>query len=324
MNKLHTLKETIEIINSGQFISIAGDHTLLEKLPKGNWIGATTPYFMDDKGQQNLEKLFINKVHHKALKCNIVTYGEDNLLDIANDRFDNGYTLLILPPFSKVHLDYAFKASQLSNLYDTPIVGWMAGTNLDNPSAPKIFNGFTGECYEDKGIAMHVELPVTLTATLEIINIQKEKKNSPTVEFLKNDFSVTDCLIDGNKHNLSDYIFSNNIDIKPPLISDYAGAKINVSFKNIDNENKIVHFYAPVFENRKYYFGSPIENYASEFENNAPVFESNPEFCCNCILNYLYGELENKFLGAPGPITFGEIGYILLNQTLTYLTIIEE
>jgi hypothetical protein len=43
-------------------------------------------------------------------------------------------------------------------------------------------------------------------------------------------------------------------------------------------------------------------------------------FSCNCILNYIYGNLEGKKLaGTAGPITFGEIAYQLLNQTMVYL-----
>lgn len=45
-------------------------------------------------------------------------------------------------------------------------------------------------------------------------------------------------------------------------------------------------------------------------------------FACNCILNYLYSELEGKKVPTMlGPMTFGEIAYQLLNQTLVYLTI---
>ena len=48
-----------------------------------------------------------------------------------------------------------------------------------------------------------------------------------------------------------------------------------------------------------------------------------PEFSCNCILNYLYGELEGKVTeGMYGPVTFGEIAYQLLNQTLVYVRIV--
>ena len=45
-------------------------------------------------------------------------------------------------------------------------------------------------------------------------------------------------------------------------------------------------------------------------------------FSCNCILNFLFGELEGQSIGAlQGPVTFGEIGYQLLNQTLVVLRI---
>ena len=45
-------------------------------------------------------------------------------------------------------------------------------------------------------------------------------------------------------------------------------------------------------------------------------------FSCNCILNFLFGELEGQKIGdLHGPVTFGEIGYQLLNQTLVVLRI---
>ena len=44
------------------------------------------------------------------------------------------------------------------------------------------------------------------------------------------------------------------------------------------------------------------------------------DYSCNCILNYLYGEMEGKSVsGFTGPMTFGEIAYMLLNQTLVRL-----
>jgi hypothetical protein len=45
-------------------------------------------------------------------------------------------------------------------------------------------------------------------------------------------------------------------------------------------------------------------------------------FSCNCILNFLFGGLEGQKIGnLQGPVTFGEIGYQLLNQTLVVLRI---
>ena len=49
----------------------------------------------------------------------------------------------------------------------------------------------------------------------------------------------------------------------------------------------------------------------------------NPIFSCNCILNYLYGNLEGKTTPPyAGPVSFGEVAYQLLNQTLVYCEIV--
>jgi hypothetical protein len=45
-------------------------------------------------------------------------------------------------------------------------------------------------------------------------------------------------------------------------------------------------------------------------------------FSCNCVLNYLHGQLEGRHTGALlGPMTFGEIAYQLLNQTLVHVSV---
>lgn len=323
MNSLFSLKETCEIIASGAVVSVAGDEKLLAQLPKGNWIGATTPYFMDGKGTFSLEKIFVNPVHEKAEEFSIKTYDESNLLELTKDRHTNGYTLLILPPFQPVHMAYAFKASKLPDLYDAPIVGWMAGTNLNNPSTAKVIDGRTGELHETKGVALHVKLPETYFATIDVINIHQEIREDIVVEFLEDTFDVTECIINGQKGNLATYIYQNNIGTTAPIMSDYSGEKINVSFKEVDTETNTVHFYAPVFKDRLYHFGKPVDNYVDAFKKSMPDFGDNTQFSCNCILNYLFGNLEGKSVGTSGPITFGEIGYLLLNQTLTYLKVEE-
>lgn len=43
-------------------------------------------------------------------------------------------------------------------------------------------------------------------------------------------------------------------------------------------------------------------------------------FACNCILNHTYGHMEGHRLGTlEGPVTFGEVAFQLVNQTLVYL-----
>ena len=72
-----------------------------------------------------------------------------------------------------------------------------------------------------------------------------------------------------------------------------------------------------------YKVAAPVGDYVAAFKSNLPRSASgNIAFSCNCILNYLYSNLEGKRTGSiTGPITFGEIAYQLLNQTLAYATI---
>ncbi len=57
---LKDLQEATALIESGKNLLCAGDAQLLKKLPKGNWIGGTTPYFMSQEGgQKSFDKIFI-------------------------------------------------------------------------------------------------------------------------------------------------------------------------------------------------------------------------------------------------------------------------
>jgi hypothetical protein len=84
-----------------------------------------------------------------------------------------------------------------------------------------------------------------------------------------------------------------------------------------------VEFFAPVFAGIQYRFANPVEDYIQSFGQQLAKMKDTPvTLSCNCILNYLYAELEGKQTGGiVGPITFGEIAYILLNQTLVYLSV---
>ncbi|MFN7050994.1 MAG: DUF6976 family protein, partial [Gemmobacter sp.] len=73
-------------------------------------------------------------------------------------------------------------------------------------------------------------------------------------------------------------------------------------------------FYAPVFADVEYRLARRREGGVE------PADAQQSAFSCNCILNYLYGGLEGKTTGGyTGPVTFGEVAYVLLNQTLVKL-----
>lgn len=313
--------ETAKIISSGKLLHIAGTEKLIKKLPKGNWIGGSTEYFMSESGGKvTNELLFVTECPYDNYKINI--YDENSISSVTHDAFGNGFSIVILPFDSLVHKTYADKAPEFTDIFMKNISGWVSGVNLDvQDQTPIAVNGQTGEVFADKAVALHIGVPDDKIVSIGIVNIFSQDENSPLIEFTEEGFSVKTCLVDGKEVVFADYIEENNVDTKVPLVGDYSGVGINISFKAI--ENGTVSFYAPVFSGIKYRIAKTITNYEEEFNARLKnLKDTQSAFSCNCILNFLYGELEGKDVEALlGPITFGEVAYQLVNQTLVYVTI---
>jgi len=319
---LLSFDETTKIIQTGKLLHIAGTETLLKKLPEGNWIGGSTEYFIAEGGGKVSDALlFVTECPHKAFKISI--YDENDISDVTDDAYDNGYSIIVLPFDSAVHKEYAAKAAQFNGMFIKNIVGWIAGTNLNKPEqTPIALNGRTGEAFSNKAVVAHISVPAEKTVSIDIINIFKQDEHSPLIQFYADGFSAAACLVDGDDVNLAEYIAQNNIDTRFPLVGDYSGTGINVSFKDIDNGT--VNFYAPVFSEIKYRFAEPVTDYAAQFNRRLKALNDvRSAFSCNCVLNFLYGELEGKNIDTFfGPVTFGEVAYQLVNQTLAYVTVV--
>ncbi len=78
-----------------------------------------------------------------------------------------------------------------------PIIGWIAGSHLDDLGkvSPKVFNGRTGN----------------------------------SIDFEEEGFSVRDCIVNGKKRNLAKYVAEVKVDTRLPLVADYNGTKVNVA-----------------------------------------------------------------------------------------------
>ena len=48
--QLYETEHIQKLITSGKKLILAGDEAVLKKLPRGNWIAGTIPYFMDKDG----------------------------------------------------------------------------------------------------------------------------------------------------------------------------------------------------------------------------------------------------------------------------------
>jgi len=322
--RLVNLATASEMIETGHTLAIAGDESLLTKLPKGHWIGGTIPYFMADRGgEMSRNMMFVSDLSELNAKIQIKSYDESILKNIAKETPNNGFSLIILPAGSKVHASYAHNAPEYEDMFMNPIVGWVSGTHLEDieSSTPKAFNGEQGLGLGDSAVVMHLSLPESKAAFLDIIN-PFEQGVGHSICFPDSGFNVENCLIDGEKHNFAQYLTSNHIDTRLPLVANYSGAMVNVSVKSIDETLGVVDFYAPVFNDVTYKVAMPINDYVKTFSDQMPGASTNWVFSCNCILNYLYMELEGKQMGdSTGPFTFGEIAYQLLNQTMVYLSV---
>lgn len=319
---LVTLDTAASLIKEGKTLHIAADESLLAKLPTGNWIGGTTPYFIaEDGGVFTKDMLFVNEFDF-AEEVRVSVYGKYNIFQIVEECYDNGLTMLILPFGSAVAAKYAKEAPDVEELLLHPTVGWVSGLDLNAGGEAKVFDGTTGKSYTDKAVAMYIRLPKGKTAMINLVNIFEDDKTDPTITFPENELDVSTCFVNGQKVNFAEYIQRKNLDTQMPLVADYNGVYINTSIKAVENGR--VDLYAPVFKGIGYRFATRVADYAEEFKNRiGAAGAGNPIFSCNCILNYLYGNLEGKKTPPyAGPVSFGEVAYQLLNQTLVYCEIV--
>lgn len=326
---LLSVEETAALIKGGEVLWISGEESLLRRLPKGRWIGGTIHYFMAAHGGVSTrDQLFVAEFPRQlAAKIRHSIYDSSNIHTIATETPDDGFTMLLVPSGSEVHLSYAERAPTYKDMFKRPIVGWVTGVHLSElgKSHALVFDGETGKTYSDRAVAMLVHLNPGKAAAVGVVNPFQEGK-SGVIEFPTTGFSATQCLVNGEKRNVVEYLDEVKADVRYPLIADYPGArinKVNVSFQDLDSKAGRATFYAPVFQGVRYRLAAPLGDYVAAFQSALPAFGgAEVVFSCNCVLNYLHMKLEGrKIAGSPGPMTFGEIAYQILNQTMVYLTV---
>lgn len=323
---LVTREEAAEMILSGATLAIAGDESALAGLPNGDWIGGTTAYFMGQGGGVTTrEQLFVTPLPSCAgCKPSIRQYDAASLSQVCVDAPANGFSVIILPAFSEVHFSFAQHASMYDEMFMKPLVGWISGIHLDDMGkrTPKVRDGRNGVLLENRAIVIHVPLPDNVSANVNIVNLFTQGKGD-VLEFSESGFEASACLVNGKPTSLARYLKEIDHDTRLPLVADYSGAIINVSLKSVDQVSDKVEFYGPVFPHVAYKLAQPFNgSYETSFSQAVADLPQQAGFSCNCILNYLYCGLEGKHTGhVTGPMTFGEVAYVLLNQTMVHLTL---
>jgi hypothetical protein len=321
---LWNLEQTSQAIRNGEVLSLAADEELLARLPKGAWIGGTIPYFMSDEGGQiTRDKIFASRLPCKASEVSIRTYGTPDLAKILVDAPENGFSIIIIPALSEAHSAYARNAPGFEGMFLKPIIGWISGVHLDDLGkvSPKVFDGHAGLISNHRAVVLHVKLPPNKIANMGIVNLFSQGRGD-AIKFPETGFSASRCFVNGRACNFADYLTEKKIDTRLPLVADYCGAMVNVSFQTVDQHKKTVSFYAPVFDDVEYRIAQPVKDYVAGFQAALPKMNGDVTFSCNCILNFLYSELEGKKTAhMTGPMTFGEVAYQLLNQTMVYMVV---
>jgi hypothetical protein len=324
MSELYTVSQANALIDAGKRMHIAGDEAVLAHLNKGAWIGGTIPYFVTrDGGVTDRSRVLVTKLPESIPAVETALLGKDELAKIPGEAPQNGFSLVILPGMTDILAAYALSAERLPKLYEKPVAGWVSGVHLDDIGKvkPKVVNGKTGEISDDRLVVLHASLPATQIASVGILNVFQQGTGD-TIVFSQTDFSGDDCLVNGAKASFFDYAKETNLDLRLPLVTNRSGEMINVCIQLLDEASHTAKFLAPVEEGREYRHAAPLADYREALAARAEELAISPVFSCNCILNYLYGELEGKTnIAYSGPATFGEIAYVLLNQTLVYLTI---
>jgi hypothetical protein len=321
---LESVAEVRDRIAAGKSLLLAGEECLLRQLPRGSWIAGTIPYFMDQNGGVHSEsQIFVNEIPACATAVEVREYTTTTLPSICQDAPENGFSVVIMPAGSAVHIAYAQDFPRYGDAFLKPVVGWISGVDVTEigKRTPKVFSGLSGQDSAQNAVAMHVTLPPEKRAELDIVNVFRPGPGD-TITFPVSGFSAAECRINGKTANLARHITHSRVDSRLPLTANYNGSIVNVSVQSIDDKAGVVKFYAPVFAGVEYRFAKPVPDYVAAFNSALPPDGPAATFSCNCILNYLYAGLEGKHTGnLTGPITFGEIAHQLLNQTLVRLLI---
>jgi signal transduction histidine kinase len=306
---------------AGRPLFVAGDEEVLRRLPKGDWVGGTSAYFISEEGGlHSRERMSAVAAPAFATGFEIKVYDACSVADVYTDAPENGYSLIVIPAASNTLRAFALN----ENFASRPLVGWVTGVDLSElgKAAPRVFDGRTGRSYDDAAVVLHVSLPRSKTAEVGLINIF-EPGDGDVLTFPADGFSAKEVFVDGKLVPFVPYLKERRLDTRFPLVADYNGALVNTSFQSVDDESQEVRFYGPIFRGVRYRHARPIGDYLAAFSAQLPKeLEGGVDYSCNCILNYLYARLEGRRTpGFTGPATFGEIAYQVLNQTLVYLKI---
>ncbi|MCQ2974519.1 MAG: hypothetical protein MJ211_06875 [Bacteroidales bacterium] len=324
-NKLYTKQEVINFIRQGKILHLSGSAENLSGLPRGKWIGGTSPYCVDKTGQVFTDKIYVDDLTDIAAGANIESLDERNIQDVVKNSYDNGFSIIILPIDSPVYYAFANNSLTFDGIFNNPVIGYVACCKFADFGKVKCMSicGTDGELTDQRAAVMHIKLPKDKIARTEIMNFDKIDTNSAELVFPKSGFVQSECLINGKPGNIADYLDSVKLPngAFPQMITSMNGALVNRDIKYVNVDKGEAAFFSPVYENDKYYLIKTENDYQTEFNQRIAAKQNKVSICFACTSYFMLGDFEGKKIDQNGIYAFGEISYQLLNKTIVTLEI---
>ncbi len=315
---LFSPEDVSTMIRNGNKLLLAGDVKLLSQLPKGDWIGGSTPFFIlyPEHRVTSYDKIFVCRLPDFVTGATVREYDETNIQNIFNDGPHNGFTVLIMPFGSPAAVEYALNATYYENFAARPVCGWLSGQPLEIIMTEKSYSasGIGPNVSSDKAVAMHVSLPETKYAEIHIFNPYKQG-NGDTITFDDAGMTLKEARINGVKRNIAEYLREIKYDMQMPFVANYSGAMINVVCCGIGEDE--IQMSAPVFKAVDYRIAMIDDKIVEPSLVDDRIFSS-----VTCIGNFIQPDICAQYLKKMnGPVVYGEIAYQQVGQTTVYVTI---
>ncbi len=194
----YSVREVTELICNEHILILTGSDEVLALLPTGNWIGGIAdkiPLQYNEAGEALC--IQVNDLSEWVRSVHINSYQSFNFESIERDVYPNGFSIIAIPAFSSVHLNYGVYTTTVPQHVETPIIGWVAGSECGKEDMREsvVIDGSTGEFYPERAVVLHCALHDDLKAWFDVLNPFEPDLQRPHFKFSAASFNVKLCTV---------------------------------------------------------------------------------------------------------------------------------
>lgn len=194
----YSVREVTELICNEHILILTGSDEVLALLPTGNWIGGIAdkiPLQYNEAGEALC--IQVNDLSEWVRSVHINSYQSFNFESIERDVYPNGFSIIAIPAFSSVHLNYGVYTTTVPQHVETPIIGWVAGSECGKEDMREsvVIDGSTGEFYLERAVVLHCALHDDLKAWFDVLNPFEPDLLRPHFKFAAASFNVNQCTV---------------------------------------------------------------------------------------------------------------------------------